>query len=134
MNVLPSFKPVRRSRLRAANSLVEMLIVVGVMAVLVGAWALPRITTTRTAVVDTKLNSDVARLNTLVSLYLASGGSLAGATTPQQIIDRLKTKRADADAKRTVFPMTGRAVDTRLSVRAQSSTEAASASPRAVWN
>jgi competence protein ComGC len=131
------FVNLSRSRLhltRTAFTFVEALIVVTIIAVLV-ALAMPQISTTRKVVTDTKLSTDVARLNSLIAVYVASGGSVDGATTVQEVLDRLKTRRTAADANRTVFPMTGRAVDVRLGVRMQSAAEAArNTEPRAVWN
>jgi type II secretory pathway pseudopilin PulG len=126
-----------RSRLhltRTAFTLVEALIVIAVIGVLV-ALTIPQISTTRKAVSDTKLSTDVARLNSLIAVYVASGGSVDGAATVQDVLDRLKTRRTNADASRTVFPMTGRVADVRLGVRMQSAAEASrSSEPRAVWN
>lgn len=127
-----SFPP-SRSRSRSGFSLLEITVTVALMGILATV-AFIMVSKTRVGVVDTKLRTDVARLNNIISLYLGSGGSLDGLSNPQDVLDKLKTVRPDADAKRQVGALTGRGVDVRLTASLQSLTQKASDSPRAVWN
>jgi hypothetical protein len=83
---------------------------------------------------QTKLRVDVNKLNALIASYIGDGGSLEGLTNPQAVIDRLKTVRTNADSKIQAGALTGRYVDVRLVARMQSTQEADSNTPRAVWN
>jgi prepilin-type N-terminal cleavage/methylation domain-containing protein len=118
---------------RRGFTLVEILATVALIAVLASV-AYAVLAPAKVAVVDTKLRTDVVRLNQIISMYLASGGSLEGVTAAQEVIDKLKTTRTEADAKRQVGGLTGRGVDVRLALREQTLAERASTSPRAVWN
>jgi type II secretory pathway pseudopilin PulG len=130
--------PRRRSlcRLRAsapAFSLVETLVTVGLIALIV-AVVIPRFGDVKTEVERAKLESDVAVLNEAVGLYVAEGGNLDDAASPQEVLDRLKTRSRDEDARRHVGPVTGRLVDPRLTARILTSSEAQSDAPRAIWS
>ena len=116
-----------------AFSLVEMVIAIVLTAVL-ASMAIMLLSKTRVSTVQTKLTTDVVRLNQIISMYLADGGSLDGLTTPEGIINKLKTVRTNADAKRQVGALTGRGVDVRLYPRMQTNAEKATKEPRAVWN
>jgi prepilin-type N-terminal cleavage/methylation domain-containing protein len=126
----------RSSALRPALpgfSLVEMLIAVVLISALAGV-AITLLTPSRQASVITKLNADVIRLNQIISMYLADGGSLDGVNTPELVIAKLKTIRPDADARTQVGVTTGRSLDIRLVPRMANNQERATSSPRAVWN
>lgn len=123
----------RSPRSNAGFSLVEIIGIVTILAILATV-AITRFASTKSAIDETKMVSDVTKLNSLVTIYQASGGSLAEATTPQEVIDALKTVRGAVDAKTTVGPVTGREVDIRLAARMQTADEAASDAPRVVWN
>jgi type II secretory pathway pseudopilin PulG len=129
--------PLRFSRsstyLRGAFSLVEILCVVCVIA-LITCIAIPNVGSVRNTVSQTKLSSDVAVLNRAIGLYVAEGGSLDGVVNPVDVLERLKTKTIAADARQHVGPVSGRLVDQRLAARHVTFTEAASNTPRAVWN
>jgi len=119
-----------KSKRAAGFSFGEILVTVVILAVLatVGMFYANNI---RSSVVTSKLDTDVAKLNQIITLYLAEGGSLDGITAPQAILDKLKTVRTDADAKRQVSMMTGRAIDVRLAARAGSTVAGVR---KAVWN
>jgi prepilin-type N-terminal cleavage/methylation domain-containing protein len=123
---------VRRS-LTAGFSLAEILVAVALLSI-IAALAINTVGTTKTSVTNTKLISDVKKLNEVISVYLAEGGSLAGLTTAQQVLDRLKTVRSSTDTVRNVGVMTGRGVDVRLTAVTQTTAEAATSNARAVWN
>jgi prepilin-type N-terminal cleavage/methylation domain-containing protein len=124
----PCFSRQLRRCLRAF-SLVELLCAVAVIGLIV-AVVVPSIGSVRTSASQTKLSSDVAVLNRAIALYVAEGGSLDGVVSPLEVIERLKTKTSDADARRHVGPATGRLVDLRLT----GTSAAAPGSPRAVWD
>jgi prepilin-type N-terminal cleavage/methylation domain-containing protein len=116
-----------------AFSLPEILLTLAIVSLL-ATMAASNLFTVRATVAHTKLRTDVARLNRIITIYRAEGGSVAGLTDPQAILDKLKTRLTSGDARRHVGLMTGRAVDIRLVVRLQTSSEIDSLSPRAIWN
>lgn len=133
--------PLHRSfvRLRAtqgtqrAFSLVELVITIAVIGI-IGSLV---VDLTRNAPMGTKnvrLQSDVNHLNQMIALYLADGGSLAGATSPQAVLDRLKRTRTVTDTKQHIGSGSGRFVDIRLSARMGSGALKTGASGRAIWN
>lgn len=85
------------------------------------------------AVRETKLDSDVASINHMVSAYLADGGSLSGLTSPQAVLDKMKRVRPQAEWQMHSGATSGRLVDTRLKARVSSS-NSTSGAPRARWN
>jgi hypothetical protein len=111
----------------------EVLMTVSLIG-LIAAVIIPSIGNVTTGVTRAKLASDVTSLNNAVSLYLAEGGNLDNVFNPQDVIDRLKTKLRDEDARRHVGPVSGRLVDVRLTARELTSSEIASGAPRAVWD
>lgn len=64
-----------------------------------------------------KLESDVATLNQMVTLYIADGGDLGGLTSPQAVLDKMKRVRPQAEWKQHPGMASGRLVDTRLRAR-----------------
>src|SRR5436189_251777 len=126
-NPLPLFR--RHGRCLRAFSLVELLCAVAVIGLII-AVVVPSIGSVRTSAARTKLTSDVAVLNRAIALYVAEGGSLDGVVSPLDVIERLKTKTSEADARRHVGPATGRLVDPRLT----GTSAVASGVPRAVWD
>ncbi len=130
MKVSPS--PLVR-RPSSGFTVVEIMISVAVMGIL-AAVAMNVMGSTQSNVKKAKLTSDVQKLNSIVAVYLGEGGSLAGITDPQAVLDQLKTTRSATDTKQNVGVMTGQGVDTRLSVVLQNSAEAASSSARALWD
>ena len=93
--------------------MVEILLTIALVAILSGV-AFLMLSRVRVTVVDTKLKTDVVRLNQIISQYVADGGSLSGLTSAQSVLDKLKTVRTNADSKRQVGALTGRGVDIRL--------------------
>lgn len=105
-------------------ALIAILGAVGV-AVYSGAFA---------SVTHTKLEHDARTLNQAVTMYLGSGGSLEGVATAEEVVAKLKTIRARADALTYVGAGTGRLVDPRLVAVPQSAKEAADGEPRVTWD
>lgn len=79
-----------------------------------------------------KLENDVATVNSAVSGYLASGGSLDSITDPEAVIAKLKTTTSNSQAM-GIVGLKGSFLDRRLTAVMQSSGEAATEQPRAVW-
>ncbi len=115
-----------------AFSFVEVFITLSVMAVVAAsAYVVAGNVTKNTQL--TKLEIDVTEINTSIRMYLASGGNLTGVSTPQQIIDKLKTSRtAEADSRYS--GLSSSMADARLKAVMQTASEAAASNPRAVWN
>ncbi|WP_395752426.1 choice-of-anchor K domain-containing protein [Prosthecobacter sp.] len=80
-----------------------------------------------------KLQSDVSTLNHMVSLYLADGGSLAGLTTPQAVLDKMKRTRPQSEWQQHSGDVTGRLLDVRLRARMTSKPDDSN-NPRAAWD
>ncbi len=114
-----------------AISILEVLCSVSILAVVMSV-AVPVQTRIREGAELTKLQNDVKSLNASVSVYLASGGNLDGLTSVQDVLDRLKMKMKDCAG--VVAGMTGSTVDQRVKAKMQTSEQAASDRPRAVWN
>jgi uncharacterized protein YegL len=87
----------------------------------------------REGATSTKLDSDVAAINQSIKVYLANGGSLAGVTDPAAVLDKLKTRREAADAA-AYAGLRSDMIDGRVTAVPQTTAEANSNAPRAVWN
>ncbi len=111
-------------------SLLETLIVVFALSLL-GGMAAVYFGQIRSVSSQTKLESDVAAVNASIRVYLANGGSFAGVTSPQAILDKMKTRRADAES---YAGFRGAMVDPRLAAVLQTPEDASSSTPRATWN
>lgn len=130
---MDSFFAIRRRRCHAGNTLVEMMVAVAVIGILASI-AVAFMGNTGQSVQVAKLNSDVKKLNSVVAIYVAEGGSLSGLTDPQAVLDKLKTTITAAEAWRHVGVMTGRGVDIRLVARIQTMDESATDTAHAIWN
>lgn len=113
-------------------TLVELTTAIGVVVVLAGL-GLTVYAGNREAAREVKLQSDVVRLNAAVGVYEAMGGSLHGASTPAQVVERLR-RVSDAVTAEQTAGVTGSMVDRHLGVRLQSSAEAATSDMRALWD
>lgn len=117
---------------RRAFSLLEVLVTVALLGVL-GAVAFQSSHRFREGATSTKLDSDVAAINQSIKVYLANGGSLAGVTDPAAVLDKLKTRREAADAA-AYAGLRSDMIDGRVTAVPQTTAEANSNAPRAVWN
>src|SRR5687768_10099961 len=71
---------------RCGFSLIEVLLTV-VLTSILSSVRYVMMSGSKTAVIDSKLKSDVVlRVNQIVSLYIADGGSLSGLTTAQEVV------------------------------------------------
>ncbi len=80
-----------------------------------------------------KLESDVATLNHMVSLYVADGGSVAGLVDPQAVIDKMKRIRPQTEWQRHVGAVSGSLIDPRLRAKVTTAPDE-DGNPRAFWN
>lgn len=78
-------------------ALSEILVVIAILVV-VSSITYGIITHTLESSRVVKLESDVRTLNAAISSYLAGGGSLAGAQTPQEVLDHLKREASSGEA------------------------------------
>jgi len=122
----------RETARRAGFTLVEILLVVALIGILSGV-AVVSITNTRESTRVSKLGSDVATINAAIQVYTVNGGVLPATATPQQVLDKLKT-RANAASASTIAGLRGSVVDRRLRTEMQTSDEAGSTQPRALWD
>ncbi|MEO0448334.1 MAG: VWA domain-containing protein, partial [Verrucomicrobiota bacterium] len=88
----------QQSSFRKAFSMLELLLVVSLVGVLT-ALAMQQFGDMRTSFRQTKMGSDVQAVNSAIDLYLANGGSLAGVSDPQAVLNKLKTIREQSSAK-----------------------------------
>ena len=121
----------RLPRRCSAVTLIEVIIALAVVAVL-GGGAYINVTNSRRAADETKLEQDVRVINSAIDAYLASGGNLDGATTPDEVLAALKT-RADAASSARMMGMTGSFVDPRTMALMQTSDEASTGALRAYF-
>lgn len=121
------------NRFRQGFSLLEVLVVISVVGLIAGIGVTLIGTGPLSGAKSSKLSHDVAVLNSAVSSYQASGGDLSGATTPEQVLAKLKTV-ATAESKRLLPGFSGSFVDTRAQFLMQTTAESESNVTRASWN
>jgi type II secretory pathway pseudopilin PulG len=123
----------RDARARHAGfTLVEILLIVAVIGVMSGV-AIVSITNMHESTRVSKLTADVATINAAIQVYAVNGGTLPATATPQQILDKLKT-RADSSSAATIAGLHGSVVDRRLHTEMQTSSEGAGTQTRALWD
>jgi prepilin-type N-terminal cleavage/methylation domain-containing protein len=114
-SLLSKFSARRRQRLRGF-SLVELIVVLGLIVVGAGVGTAV-VSKVQTAAMDAKLVEDVDQVNTAISLYMTGGGTLAGVTDPQAVVDRLKTVTTTEDGNDREIMFAKRSmIDQRLAV------------------
>jgi prepilin-type N-terminal cleavage/methylation domain-containing protein len=129
----PSLHPcLRSSHCRDAFSLIELLITIAIIGVIVGIGA-SLITDDTDSARVAKLESDVSSLNQVVALYVADGGSVAGLTTPQSVLDKMKRTRPQSEWQQHVGAASGRMVDVRLRAKMSSQPDDSN-NPRVFWD
>jgi prepilin-type N-terminal cleavage/methylation domain-containing protein len=113
-------------------SLLELVITIAIIGVIVTLGVSLIGNDTASARVA-KLESDVSTLNQMVALYVADGGSVAGLTSPQAVLDKMKRIRPQSEWQRHVGMASGRLLDVRLRAKMTSGPDHNN-SPRATWN
>lgn len=104
----------QRTRSQRGFSMIELLIVVasiGIVSTVAVAW----VGEIRSSTERSKLDSDVATINSALNVYLANGGDLAEVTDPQTILNHLKSGFSDSERDR-IAGVTGSTIDKRLAV------------------
>lgn len=122
----------RRQKRRGGFTLVEILLVVAALGALATAGyyvVTPMQQTSRVS----KLESDVASLNSSVQLYLANGGNLAGETDANAVLNKMKT-RMDANSFDAAMGLTSSFIDQRIKAEPMTAQEAAGGELRAKWD
>ena len=122
----------RSSHCRGGFSLLELVIMISIIGVIAGIGA-ALLTDDSDTARSAKLRSDVATLNQMVALYVADGGSLAGLTTPQSVLDKMKRSRAQSEWQPHVGIVSGRLLDVRLRALMSSQPDNSN-NPRAFWD
>ena len=122
----------RRSICRGGHSLLELIITIAIIGVIV-TLSVALITDDAGSARVAKLESDISTLNQMVALYVADGGSVAGLTSPQAVLDKMKRIRPQSEWQRHAGAVTGRLVDVRLRGRTTAQPDSDN-NPRAVWN
>ena len=112
-----------------AFSLVEAIVLVGAIAATTGIGVVA-VQQTRGASQQTKLQSDVGRLNDAVRTYMMNGGVIPADADAAGVLARLKSK-ATASSSKEVVGVTGPFIDERITGVAS---ESGSSSVRATWN
>lgn len=119
-------------RCRAGHSLLELILTIAIIGVIV-TLSVSQLTDDAGSARVAKLESDVSTLNQMVALYVADGGSVAGLTSPQAVLDKMKRIRPQAEWQKHVGSASGRLLDVRL--RAKMTTRPDTDNNyRAVWN
>ncbi|MEO6846782.1 MAG: type II secretion system protein, partial [Chthoniobacterales bacterium] len=113
-------------------TLIEILVALAVAGVLSGT-AIVAVNNVHESTRVSKLEADVVTINSAIGVYTLNGGTLTNTTSPQAILDQLKTS-ADATSTANLTGLKGAMVDRRLSTDMQADSEAAGSQTRAVWD
>lgn len=122
----------RGSFCRGGFSLLELIIMIAILGAIIGV-AATLLSNDSDASSVAKLESDVATLNQMVALYVADGGSLAGLTSPQSVLDKMKRTRPQSEWQQHVGIDSGRLLDVRLEARITTQQDSSN-NPRAFWD
>jgi len=123
---------VHSSPCRSGFSLLELVITIALLGVIAGMGA-SLLTDDSDSARVAKLQSDVTALNQMVALYVADGGSLAGLSTPQTVLDKMKRSRPQSEWQQHVGIVSGRLLDVRLRALMTSQPDNSN-NPRAFWD
>lgn len=123
---------VHSSPCRSGFSLLELVITIALLGVIAGV-GVSLLTDDSDSARVAKLQSDVNTLNQMVALYVADGGSLAGLSTPQTVLDKLKRSRPQSEWQQHVGIVSGRLLDVRLRALMTSQPDNSN-NPRAFWD
>ena len=115
-----------------AFTLIEAMIGIAVLAAM-AIISFFGVTEIRRSVQSKKLDQDVAVVNSAVRMYLTHGGEIGTLSSPQAIIEKLKTVPT-ADNYKQISGLRESMVDARLEAVMQSEKAAATRAPRALWD
>ena len=113
-------------------SLVEVLIVISVLGV-IAALAVPAVHNVHSSSKSAKLAADVKTLNSAIQIYVANGGKFETTDTAADVIQKLKGRMSDAEAKKFVG-FTGSMLDHRIEPVWLADDKIEGGSERAVWD
>ncbi|HWB03503.1 MAG TPA: choice-of-anchor A family protein [Verrucomicrobiales bacterium] len=106
----------RPSLRKRAFSLFETLFVVAALSCLT-AVSLTVVRQVISPTADTKLRADVRQINRAIATYRAHGGNLSGVTTPEAVVEKLKTVVTDeGDKDKETVGLKGSMIDPRVQV------------------
>ncbi len=117
---------------KRAFSIVETLVMLTVAAV-IGGVAVVAVSRTAKVAQTTKLEQDIAALNSAVRVFKANGGKIASSWKVSKVIDALKTK-ADATSAAKIAGVRGSMLDPRVVAIDETYEEASSGQPKALWD
>ena len=112
--------------------MLEAMIGIAVLAA-VAIISFSGITEMRTTVKSKKLDQDVAVVNSAIRMYLTHGGEIGTLSSPQAIIEKLKTVPT-GDSYKQISGLRESMVDSRLEAVMQSEQAATTSAPRALWD
>ncbi|MCH2059972.1 MAG: chitobiase/beta-hexosaminidase C-terminal domain-containing protein [Verrucomicrobiales bacterium] len=115
-----------------AFTLLEAMIGIAVLSAVV-VISFSGVTEMRTSVKSKKLKQDVAVVNSAVRMYLTHGGEIGTLSSPQAIINKLKTVPT-GDSYKQISGLRESMVDSRLEAVMQTDEAAATNAPRALWD
>jgi type II secretory pathway pseudopilin PulG len=107
----PSLRP--RPSSRAAFSLVEALLVVGVLA-LISTMSVLAWNKVNQNVQHQKVETDVRTVNAAISMYVAGGGNLGAVVDADGVLARLKSSRSKDQRRQHAGAASGRLIDPRI--------------------
>ena len=116
-------------------TLVEVLAALAILAA-IGAIGVVAVTNAKTSADSRKLASDVASINRSVQIFRSNGGNLTGlswAESPTGSHKNAVLNQLKARASSSILGVTSSVLDARVYATYQTSAEAATSSPRAVW-
>lgn len=117
----------------SALSFVELVIMLSVLGILAGIGVATLGRGPLTASHTVRLNQELNVLNSAVSAYLAFGGNLNDATSPEQVIEKLKTTVSE-EQQRRLPGLSGSFLAREVGFVMQSAEEAGAGQPRIRWN
>lgn len=127
------YEQIGRSRFLRGFTLLEVLVIVGVMSVVasIGYVAYSEV---RENVREMKLINDVSVLNAAVIAYRASGGTLSTQTDAESVLFKLKQSPPERDQKTLVGATTGSLIDRRIVMVRAEKFGTSSSRLRAFWD
>ncbi|OYW75955.1 MAG: hypothetical protein B7Z37_10855 [Verrucomicrobia bacterium 12-59-8] len=112
--------------------MLELIMIISILGAIIGLGASLLTDDTDSARVA-KLQSDVTTLNQMAAIYQAEGGSLAGLTSPQAVLDKMKRSRPQSEWQQHVGAASGKLLDVRLRAMITSQPDNFN-NPRAFWD
>jgi prepilin-type N-terminal cleavage/methylation domain-containing protein len=116
-------------------TMIEVLAAMAILAA-IGAVGVVAVANTKTNADSSKLSSDVASVNRSILIFQSSGGSLAGLSgaddgqgSHNDVLTKLKTQ-----GSQSILGVKSSTLDARIYAVYQTSAEAGTSAPRAVWN